>query len=133
MKICHVCKAECEDLAELCPVCGAVLREEALENAEEVKEDIIKKPTILATMEDVVSAEILKDILGDNGIPFSCDGGGNDGAMQVTFGGSFIAEEIYVDESDFEAANKLYNEFLESEANMENQFIFEDESSEEEI
>lgn len=132
MKICHVCKVECEDSAELCPVCGAVLRDEALENAEEVKEDIIKKPTILATMEDVVSAEILKDILGDNGILFSCDGNGNDGAMQVIFGGNFVAEEIYVDESDFEAANKLYNEFLESEANMENQFIFEDEISEEE-
>ena len=33
MKICHVCKAECEDFAELCPVCGADLVETVEENA----------------------------------------------------------------------------------------------------
>ena len=28
MKVCHVCKAECDDAAELCPVCGADLTAE---------------------------------------------------------------------------------------------------------
>ena len=36
MKICHVCNFECEDKAELCPVCGADLANvESNENEEQ--------------------------------------------------------------------------------------------------
>lgn len=131
MIICHVCKTECEDGAELCPVCGAVLRDVSKEIAAKTEEEkVIKNPTVLATLEDVVSAEIFKDILKENGIPFACDSAEGDGAMQVTFGGGFITEDIYVDESDFEAADKLYSEFLESEAEFNGEFFFEDEETE---
>ena len=128
MKICHVCKAECEDFAELCPVCGADLSYTAEENVinENENEDIvIKNPVLLASFEDVVSAEIFKDILKDNDIPFA--GNEEDGAsVRVVFGGGLVSEEIYVDNSDFEKANGLYEEFLESEAEFDGEFFEED-------
>ena len=62
MKVCHVCKAECDDTAELCPVCGADLTAEITEE-EEKEEKVINNPVLLATLDDVVSAEILKDCL----------------------------------------------------------------------
>ena len=61
MKICHVCKAECDDSAELCPVCGADLTGDTGE--ETVEEIILNNPVLLATVDDVVSSEILKDLL----------------------------------------------------------------------
>ena len=62
MKVCHVCKAECDDAAELCPVCGADLTAEIAAEKEK-EEKIINTPVLLATLDDVVSAEILKDLL----------------------------------------------------------------------
>ena len=44
MKICHVCKAECEDETELCPVCGADLTVGANELIDEAeRQGIIKR------------------------------------------------------------------------------------------
>lgn len=128
MKICHVCKAECEDFAELCPICGADLSGTEEEKEQEnfsAEEIVIKNPVLLASFEDVVSAEIFKDILQDNGIPFS--GNEEDGSsMRVVFGGGLVSEEIYVDNSDFEKANSLYEEFLESEPEFDGEFFEED-------
>ena len=91
MKICHVCKAECEDFAELCPVCGAdladVVEEEVIEETDEI---LLKDPVLLVSVEDVVSAEIFKDILKENNIVFTCEEKDNGGAMQVLFGGGFV-------------------------------------------
>ncbi|MBQ6826271.1 MAG: DUF2007 domain-containing protein [Clostridia bacterium] len=128
MKICHVCGVECEDNAELCAVCGADLTQ--IEQAEE-DANVIKSPALLATFEDVVSAEIFKDILTDNGILYSCDGDIDDGAMQVTFGGSFVSENIYVNEEDFEKADNLYKEFIENEPEFDGEFVFDEEFEEE--
>ena len=128
MKICHVCKAECEDFAELCPVCGADLVETVEENAVnegETEEIVIKNPVLVATLEDVVSAEIFKDILKDNGILFSSDNE-DQGTVRVVFGGAFVSEEIYVDNSDLEKANELYSEFLESEQEFDGEFFDEE-------
>ena len=126
MKVCHVCKTECEDAYELCPLCGAELR-----TTEETEEKLLLNPVLLASIDDVVSAEIFKDILIDNGIPFSS--GNDDGEMgiQIKFGGAFVAEDIYVDSTDFEKAEELYKEFLESETEMT--FEFDDEEFDEEI
>lgn len=122
MKICHVCSAECEDTAELCPVCGADLTVSEEEAAEEI---ILNNPVLVATVEDVVTAEIFKDMLKDNGIPFSC-GELDDGTLKVTFGGSFVADDIYVDDSDFERASELYDELLNSEPEFDEAFFEED-------
>mgnify|MGYP003544116757 CR=1 FL=1 len=66
MKICHVCKAECEDNAELCSVCGADLNFNSEEEKE--KEVILNNPVLLASVDDVISSEILKDLLKENNI-----------------------------------------------------------------
>ena len=89
------------------------------------EEKLIENPVLLASIDDIVSAEILRDILNENGIPNSSS---ENGAMRVTFGGGFVAEEIYVDSCDFEKADELYREFLESEE----EFIFDDADFEEE-
>ena len=130
MKICHVCGRECDDAAELCPVCGADLTsqpETADPKGVAEEETLLENPVLLATIEDVVSAEIFKDILRENGVPFSCDAEAG-GAMKVTFGGSFIAEDLYVSESDFEKASGLYEEFLKSEPTFEETFFDEEET-----
>lgn len=133
MKTCHVCFAECEDFSELCPICGADLSRENGKEAtdEEIKEKTVKEPVLLATLEDVVSAEIFKDILKDNGIAYFCDDSSTEGAMQVLFGGSFIAENIYVDSSDYNTADELYSVFLENEPEFDGEF-FDDGVTEEE-
>lgn len=128
MIICHVCKAECEESNELCSVCGAQLIIESAETQTNTKdEETIQNPTLLASVEDVVSAEIFKDILKDNNILYVGDSQRVDGAIQVTFGGGFISEDIYVDEKDFDRAKELYAEFLESE---EQNFFFDEENEE---
>ena len=119
MKVCHVCKAECDDAAELCPVCGADLTAE-IAAEEEKEEKIINTPVLLATLDDVVSAEILKDLLTEAGILYSSDSDA-DGTMKVTFGGSFVAEDIYVDEQDLDAANAVYDEEFFEDAENENE------------
>ncbi len=119
MKICHVCFFECDDNTELCPVCGADLerKTEEADNTKEPQEALLKEPVLLATIEDVVSEEIFKDILKDNGIPYACDNATGEGTMQVLFGGGFISDNIYVDRCDFDKADALYSEFLESQEN----------------
>ena len=68
MKICHVCKAECDDFAEVCAICGAYLVNETEESEEivstEVDENLLEEPTLIATFEDVVSAEIPDEAYG---------------------------------------------------------------------
>ena len=129
MKICHVCKAECVENAELCPVCGADLTVNTMEETAETEEIILNKPVLLASLDDVVSSEILKDLLSENGIPFSCDTE-DEGTLKVTFGGSFSADDIYVDEGDFERANQIYEDFLNSEPEFDEDFFDETEETE---
>ena len=123
MIICHVCNAECEDGLELCPICGAELQVVAEQMEGKEESSIMENPTILTSFEDIVSAEIFKDILKDNGIPFTSSSDMGDNSIQVVFGGNFVAEDIYVSEKDFEKANELYEEFLNSEADFEGEFI----------
>lgn len=116
MKNCHICNQLCEDNAELCPICGAYLldREEKEDKSEENIE-----PVLIATFSDVVSAEIFRDILTENQIPFSEN---DENSMRVVFGGSFSSEEIYVDKKDFDKAKELYDEFLASESEISADF-----------
>ena len=98
MKICHVCGIECDDSQEVCLVCGADLTESEAAS-EENGATVINEPVLVATFEDVVSSEIFRDILTDNGIPYSM--GNDEGAIVVMFGGGFSTDEIYVDKRGF--------------------------------
>ena len=113
MKNCHVCNQLCNDDAELCPICGALLMDDTVvEDAENPVEERKIEPVLLATFEDLVSAEIFKDVLTDNKIPYSDS---QEDTMRVVFGGGFASEEIYVDESDYTEAKELYEEFMASQ------------------
>ena len=131
MKNCHVCNQLCADDAEVCVVCGAYLDIESAPVAQEQQETKKIEPVLLATISDVVSAEIFKDILISNNIPYSCIGDEEDSSMRVVFGGGFSTEEIYVDSADYDKANELYSEFLESEPEFDGEF-FDEEFTEEE-
>ena len=124
MKICHVCGIECDDSQEVCLVCGADLTESepVLDENGQVE---INEPVLVATFEDVVSSEIYRDILTDNGIPYSM--GNDEGAIVVMFGGGFSVDEIYVDKRDFEKAEALYNDFMENQPEFEDDFFIEEE------
>ena len=65
----------------------------------------------------------------ESGIPCSCDTE-DEGALKVTFDGSFSADDIYVDESDFERANQIYEDFLNSEPEFDEDFFDEAEETE---
>jgi hypothetical protein len=123
MKNCHVCNQLCEDDAELCPICGAMLTQEEViaEETEEVKVERTIEPVLLATFEDLVSAEIFKDVLTDNKIPYSDS---EEDTMRVVFGGSFASEEIYVDKVDFDRAKELYEEFMANEPQFFDEEMF---------
>ena len=116
MKICHVCGIECDDSQEVCAVCGADLTNESLENV-----TVISEPVLVATFEDLVSSEIFRDILTDNQIPYSM--GNDDSTVRVMFGGGFAADEIYVEKRDFDRAEKLLNEFMESQPEVDDDFF----------
>ena len=125
MKTCHVCGFACENDAEICALCGAELKtfemyEQEIKEAEERKAKeaaeealIIKKPVLAASVDNVVAAEIYKDVLRDNGIVFTCDE--SDDAMQIVFGGGFSAVEIYVNEEDLEIAQQLYESVVNAQ------------------
>ena len=125
MKNCHVCGFECENDADVCIVCGAELKtfeayEQELREAEEQEAKkaaeealIVKNPVLAASVDNVVAAEIYKDVLRDNEILFTCDE--SEDSMQIVFGGGFTAQEIYVNEEDLEIAQQLYETVVNAE------------------
>ncbi len=135
MIICRVCGEECEEGLEMCPVCGAELElqeEEIITNEEADEVEIIieiKNPVLAASVEDVVTAEIFKDTLKENGIAYSS--GEQEFSMRVTFGGGFAKEDIYVDEENLEQAQAIYDEILNAEPQFDDEFF--DEEFEEDI
>ncbi len=117
MKLCHVCNAECEDDAELCPICGAELVLDEEENGnDDAVEVIIDNPVLAASAEDVITAEIFCDMLKENGIEHTCDEENGETGMRLMFGGGFAAINIYVAEENLERAQEIYEKALESSA-----------------
>lgn len=115
MKQCHVCFFACDDNTEICPVCGAELREEPeTENGDEV---LLNNPVLAASADSPVTAEIFKDILAENGIAYSVDEKGD--IMHTGFGGSYFATDIYVDEKDVDIAKELYRNLSENEIDFD--------------
>ena len=123
MKNCHVCNQLCEDNAEICPICGAFFenKPQEVENVNKKSEAVSIEPVLLATFEDLVSAEIFKDVLTDNNIPY-CEPQGE--SMRVVFGGSFASEELYVDKADYDKAKDLYDEFMSSQVEFTDDDLF---------
>ena len=128
MKECHVCLYNCDDEAEICPVCGAELKsdEEVTVAGESENSAVMENPVIAASVDSPVTAEIFKDILAENGIAYSEDESGD--IMHVGFGGSYFAVDIYVDEKNLDAARELYKNLTENELSFEDFEEFDDET-----
>ena len=126
MKECHVCFYECDDQAEICPICGAELKDDDELSYKLENNVVIENPVIAASVDSPVVAEIFKDILTENGIAYSEDLGGD--IMHVGFGGSYFAVDVYVDEKDLDAARELYKNLLENELSSEPFECFDDET-----
>lgn len=109
MKNCRVCGFECEDGIELCPECGAEFLESGIEEKPEI---IIEDPVLAASVENMIIADIYKDVLQENGILFSTEE--NEG-VHLRFGGGFSACDIFVSKADLEAAQLLYDAVLKTE------------------
>ena len=132
MKTCHVCGFNCENDAEVCIVCGAELNsfeeyEQELKAKQELEAQrlaqealVIKNPVLAASVDNVVAAEIYKDVLRDNNINFTCDE--SEDAMQIVFGGGFNAQEIYVNECDLEIAQQLYENVVSNQMDFADDF-----------
>ena len=131
MKNCHVCGFACDNDAEICALCGAELKtfemyEQELKESEEREAEktaeealIVKNPVLAASVDNVVTAEIYKDVLRDNGIVFTCDA--SEDALQIVFGGGFNAQEIYVNESDLEIAQQLYDNVVNAQMDFDDE------------
>lgn len=142
MKICHVCGFSCDNDADICTLCGAELKTfEAYEKELQVAQEkaaqqaaqdalVVKQPVLAATVDNVVAAEIYKDVLRDNGIIFTCDE--NEDAMQIVFGGGFSAQKIYVNECDLEIAQQLYENVVSAQLDFDDQDFEDFEEFEEE-
>ncbi len=129
MKNCHVCGFACDNDAEICALCGAELKtfeayEQELREAEELKAKqeaeealIVKNPVLAVSVDNIVAAEIYKDVLRDNGIVFTCDE--SEDAMQIVFGGGFSVQEIYVNDSDLEIAQQLYENVVNAQMDFD--------------
>ena len=116
MKKCHVCGFESENDSAVCSACGAELEtfQEYMEKLEKLlaqEKATVSKPVLVAAVDNVVTAEIYKDVLKDNGIPFTCD---EQDTMHLVFGGGFVAVEIYVKEEDLDRARELYEDVLKA-------------------
>ena len=66
-------------------------------------------------------------MLKDNEILYSTDDQESETVVKVLFGGSFAGTNIYVDESDLEKAQELYQSVLESQPSFDDFEGFEEE------
>ena len=119
MRECHVCHYVCEDDTDICPICGAELQDnEQSDEKVDIKE--IVNPVLAVSVDSPVTAEIFKDILADNEIPYSTDGNGD--IIHTGFGGSYFAIDIFVDEKDLDTAKELYRNLAESQIEFDDSF-----------
>ncbi len=117
MKRCHVCGAECEKDAESCAVCGAELCTFAEYEAQLLKKQKIEKkknakPVFAVTVDNVVTAEIFKDVLKENEISFAVSD--EEENMRVAFGGNLYSVDFYVEEENLDKAIALYDEIFDA-------------------
>ena len=71
----------------------------------------------------MISAEVFKDVLKENEIPFTCSSEMGDNTIQVMFGGGFVAEDVYVGEENLEVARQLLEDFNSQEIEFDDTFF----------
>ena len=128
MKICHVCAFACEDDAELCPICGAELTSEDESVNEDIEDTedaviVIENPELVQSIDDPVLAEVFCDALKENGILFTSDEPDLSASMHIGFGGFYTQINIYVDKSDLDKANEIFDSIEIEEPSFDEDFF----------
>ena len=87
----------------------------------EEKTDDGNEPVLAAIIKDPVTSEIFQDILKENGIPFICRQEGAGGSLKLLLGAGVVPDDIYVAAKNYEKARGLYEAYLQTEVEAENE------------
>ncbi len=87
----------------------------------EEKTDDGNEPVLAAIIKDPVTSEIFQDILKENGIPFICRQEGAGGSLKLLLGAGVVPDDIYVAAKNYEKARGLYEAYLKTEVEAEDE------------
>lgn len=87
----------------------------------EEKTDDGNEPVLAAIIKDPVTSEIFQDILKENGIPCICRQDGAGGSVKLLFGAGVVPDNIYVAAKNYETARGLYEAYLQTEVESEDE------------
>ncbi len=87
----------------------------------EEKTDDGNEPVLAAIIKDPVTSEIFQDILKENGIPFICRQDGAGGSLKLLLGAGVVPDDIYVAAKNYEKARGLYEAYLKTEVEAEDE------------
>ena len=87
----------------------------------EEKTDGGNEPVLAAIIKDPVTSEIFQDILKENGIPFICRQEGAGGSLKLLLGAGVVPDDIYVAAKNYEKARGLYEAYLKTEVEAEDE------------
>lgn len=104
---CPHCKYEYRDDIFICPDCKMKLVKEPEKSFDRIE---AMKPVKVASVSNFVEAELILDLLRNNGIQCFKKDNGAGSYMNIYYGMSVFGEEIYVDEHDCLKAEELIKE-----------------------
>lgn len=87
----------------------------------EEKTDNGNEPVLAAIIKNPVTSEIFQDILKENGIPFICRQEGAGGSLKLLLGAGVVPDDIYVAAKNYEKARGLYEAYLKTEVEAEDE------------
>ena len=79
------------------------------------------EPVLAAVIKNPVTSEIFQDILKENGIPFICRQDGAGGSVKLLLGAGVVPDNIYVAAKNYETACGLYEAYLQTEVESEDE------------
>lgn len=87
----------------------------------EEKTDDGNEPVLAAIIKNPITSEIFQDILKENGIPFICRQEGAGGSLKLLLGAGVVPDDIYVAAKNYEKARGLYEAYLKTEVEAEDE------------
>ncbi len=77
------------------------------------------EPVLVTVISDTLTCEMYQNLLKENNIPFICRQQGAGGYLKHYTGGFLIADYIYVNKKDYDTAKELYDNYIDSNAEIE--------------
>ncbi len=121
---CMSCHKEYAEGVRECPNCNQDLIEIPEEGIEVFE---AMKPVKVTSVTNSIEANMIMDLLQNNGIPCIKKDNGPGGYMNLYYGFSVYGEDIYVDERDYQKANSIIEE-LRPDENSEQDILMDDQT-----